>query len=454
MAGGSDRLVLQDGSRVGVIGGGPAGSLSAFFLLRFSGSRGINLQVDIYEPRDFAMPGPLGCNMCGGVVSEFLVQALAADGITLPSSVVQRPITSYMFTTDEGSVRIDMPARDKQIAALHRGAGPRGIVGVRWLGLDGYLLHQATGLGARLIPRRVDGLGRHAGRPVVRAGGESTEYDLLVGATGVNSTAGRLFGQLGLPSPRPRVTRAYITELAMDSEEISRRVGDAMHIFLLRIPGLEFAAIIPKGDVLTVCLLGQNIDRQMIDAFFASPPVRRCLPFTSHTPEGICHCAPFINIGAVPRPFGDRVVLVGDCGVTRLYKDGVGAAYRTAKAAAATALTWGMSEADFRAHYWPAYRAIARDNDYGRLLFFGVRMFRRLQPLLQGLLSTVAREQAVAHDDRRMSHVLWDMFTGSAPYRDIFVRALDPQLLVRMAWESARTTAEWLPGRLSRKGSE
>lgn len=86
--------VLDDGSRVAVIGGGPAGSLCAYFLLQAAHSRGLDLHVDIYEPRDFTLPGPLGCNMCGGVVSEFLVDALAADGIMLPHAVVQRPITA------------------------------------------------------------------------------------------------------------------------------------------------------------------------------------------------------------------------------------------------------------------------------------------------------------------------------------------------------------------------
>lgn len=43
-----------------------------------------------------------------------------------------------------------------------------------------------------------------------------------------------------------------------------RHFGSAMHIFLLDIPRLEFAAMIPKGDYLTVCLLGRHIDRDLI----------------------------------------------------------------------------------------------------------------------------------------------------------------------------------------------
>jgi len=83
-------LQLEDGSRVAVVGGGPAGSFFAYFLLDMAGRAGLNLQVDIYEPRDFSRPGPPGCNMCAGIVSESLVQMLAAEGINLPEKVFAR----------------------------------------------------------------------------------------------------------------------------------------------------------------------------------------------------------------------------------------------------------------------------------------------------------------------------------------------------------------------------
>src|SRR5512142_1984156 len=131
---------LEDGSRVAVIGGGPAGSLFSYFLLTFAERMDLSLSVDIYEPRDFTRPGPQGCNMCGGIVSESLVQALALEGIDLPPTVVQRGIDSYVFHTGEDSVRLDTPLHEKRIAAVHRGGGPLGVSEARWDGLDGHLL--------------------------------------------------------------------------------------------------------------------------------------------------------------------------------------------------------------------------------------------------------------------------------------------------------------------------
>ena len=108
-------LPLKDGMRVGVIGGGPAGSFFAYFLLGLAERVGISLDVAIYEYRDFGNPAPAGCNMCGGIISESLVQMLAAEGIELPASVIQRGIDSYVLHMDVGSVRIETPRHEMRI---------------------------------------------------------------------------------------------------------------------------------------------------------------------------------------------------------------------------------------------------------------------------------------------------------------------------------------------------
>jgi flavin-dependent dehydrogenase len=430
-------ITLEDGSKVAVIGGGPAGSLCAYFLLTFARRMDLHLEVDIYEPRDFAKPAPTGCNMCGGIVSESLIQALAVEGINLPSSVVQRGVDSYILHTDDASLKIDTPLHEKRIAAVHRGGGPRDVKEVRWQGLDGHLLGLARGLGAQVIQARVTDVAWEEGRPQVRLKDTARTYDLLVGAVGVNSSGWQLFEKLGLPSPKARTAKTYITELNLGDETVTRQFGSSMHMFLLQLPRLEFAAIIPKGEYATVCLLGDEIDGTLVDAFFHSQAVRDCFPSDWVPAEGVCRCSPKINVGEVSRPFLDRLVLVGDCGVNRLYKDGIGGAYRTAKAAAKTAVFGGISAAEFEKHYLPTYRAIGVDNRFGAFIFFVFHHVRGLRPLLRGMLRTVAREQQLDGPTRRMSIVLWDMFTGSAPYKNIFLRTLDPRLIGKLLWETA-----------------
>jgi len=153
--------------------------------------------------------------------------------------------------------------------------------------------------------------------------------------------------------------------------------------------------------------------------------------------KDFCHCAPHLNVQPAVRPYGDRMVFVGDCGTTRLFKDGIGAAYRTARAAARTAIFRGIGEADFRRAYRPLCRSIEADNRLGRIVFGCTRQLQRSRPARVGLWRMTSREQKLEGAKRRMSRTLWDTFTGSAPYKSVFLRSLHPAFLGRLAWELA-----------------
>jgi flavin-dependent dehydrogenase len=428
-----DDLMLQDGARVAVIGGGPAGSFFAYFLLKIAAMVDLRLDLDIYEPRSFSRSGPGGCNHCGGIVSESLVQILAAEGIKLPAEVVQSGIESYVVHMDVGSVTIASPAREGRIAALYRGTGPRGGETLAGISFDGYLQGLAVDKGARVIRKLVSGLTWRDGFPWVReADGTETKYDLVTVATGVNST---FLGALdGIPSPpgRPKTTRTYICEFKSAREEIQRVLGHSMHVFLLDLPRLEFAALIPKGEYVTMVMLGDDLDRELIHGFLESPVVRPLLP--SDAQLAACACSPLINVGGMRQPFADRLLLVGDSGVTRLYKDGIGAAFRTSKAAAMTAVLQGVSKESFARNYWPSCRAIANDNAIGRVIFMTTTVLKRLRFSRRAILRMTRREQEQNGGTRHMSSVLWNMFTGSAPYREIFLATLHPAFLGNLVW--------------------
>src|SRR5512145_1571581 len=160
-------LVLSNGSRVAVIGGGPAGSFFSYFILKMADQAGLDIGVDVYEPRDFSQYGQCGCNKCGGIVYDSLVQSLATDGIFLPSTVVQQGIADYTLHTDEGSIRIKPPSDEKRIASVRRGGGPCGAVQSLLASFDGYLLTLAEGKGARIVRERVTEAAMVGGKPRV-----------------------------------------------------------------------------------------------------------------------------------------------------------------------------------------------------------------------------------------------------------------------------------------------
>jgi flavin-dependent dehydrogenase len=440
-----DDLFLANGSRVAVVGGGPAGSFFTYFLYEMAERIGVEPAVDIFEPRDFTKAGPQGCNMCGGIISESLVQLLATEGINLPSSVVQRGIDAYVLHMDVGTVRIEPTHREKRIAAVHRGAGPRGVVESRWQSFDAHLLDLAKGRGAKVHHERVVGIGLDGGKPrITTKTGTSTGYDLLVGAVGVNTGALKLFEEMGAGYRAPGTTKTYICELFFGERAIKTYFGNAMHMFLLNLPRLEFAALIPKGEYVTMVMLGTGIDKTLVEAFFSTPEVRKCFPPGWSPPPDFCRCSPAINISAAVKPFADRMVLIGDSGVSRLYKDGIGGAYRTAKAAARTAVFAGVAEEDFRKGYLPVCRSLATDNGIGKVVFGITRLIQKTIALRKGMLRMTTAEQESRQRNPRMSDVLWDTFTGSAPYRDVFRRLLHPVFLGRLLYE---TSMGMLPAR-------
>ena len=428
---------LEDGSRIAVVGGGPAGSFFCYFLLDLANRYGRDLTVDMFEPRDFSGMGPVACNMCGGIISESLVQNLAAEGINIPGGVVQRGIESYTLHMDMGTARIDTPLAEMRIGAVHRATGPRDLKVKRWESFDGFLQNLAVERGARVLRERVQTVEwDEAGYPVVTTKeGTNERYDLLVVAAGVNSPTLKIFEDGRSGYKPPRTTKTFIREFFFGEEKLAHYLGNSMHVFLLNIPGLEFAAIIPKGDYASVCLLGDDINKGMLDAFLQSPEVKDTMPPGWEAMVNSCQCSPKMNVGAAERPYDDRLVFVGDAGVTRLYKDGIGAAYRTAKAAASTALLHGVSRADFEAHYGPVCDRIESDNGVGRFVFRVTEEIQKRGFARRAVLRTVSAEQSKPGARRRMSMVLWDLFTGSATYRDIFKRTLHPAFLTRFAWD-------------------
>jgi flavin-dependent dehydrogenase len=436
-------LTLADGSRIAVIGGGPAGSFFSFFLLKMAAAIDLELEVDIYDPRSFRNCGPAGCNHCGGIVSESLVQILATEGINLPRTVVQRGIESYVVHMDVGSVALESPAQEMRIAALYRGNGPREGGDSPWESFDGYLQNLAVERGARVVRRLITGTDWRQGYPWLQfADRTESRYDLVAVASGVNSNFLNMLADMPVELEPPRTTRAYICEFKSSQEDLLDILGNAVHVFLLAIPRLEFAAIIPKGDFATVVMVGEDLDQPLVHEFLNDPVVRACFP-TGATPC-VCSCSPLINLGARKRPYGDRIVLVGDSGVTRLYKDGIGAAFRTAKAAASTAVFEGISRAAFEQEFWPACRAIANDNAIGRVMFATTDLFKRFRFLRRVMFRMAEREQAVASKRPHMSSLLWNMFTGSAPYTEILLGTLHPGFIGNLAWTFA---ARAWPGR-------
>jgi flavin-dependent dehydrogenase len=416
--------VLEDGSHVAVIGGGPTGSFFSIFALKMAKMIGKELNVTIFDPKDFNKEGPGGCNRCGGVISELLVQTLAVEGINLPDSVVQRGINSYNLHTKYGSVYIATPAHEKTIATVYRGGGPKGIIGRHKESFDKFLLDMAVSEGAVHKALRIDRAEYIKGKPRLFSGDQRIcEPDLVVGAFGVNSTTPGIFEDLGFGYKKPDTVTTAIAEISFDRDIIPEHFGDAIHLFLLPIKNIKFGAMIPKGTYVTLCLLGKDMNAHTVTDFLDNPVVRKALPETASY-ELSCRCLPKMNIKAPKIAYTDRVVMCGDAGSTRLFKDGIGAAYIMGKAAAKTAVFQGVSKQHFRTYYRPVYRSIITDNWFGRYLYTITDFYRMHGVMTRGMVTVVKDEQLDPDNPKRLSSILWDMFTGNELYKNIFRTAI------------------------------
>jgi flavin-dependent dehydrogenase len=429
---------LKTGSKVCVIGGGPAGSFFSYFFLGLADRLGIEVELDNIEAKDFLNLGPTGCNNCGGIISESLVQLLSAEGITLPSNVVKRGIDSYVMHTDDRNVRIATPLEEKRIASVFRGSGPIGSKETEWNSFDKFLQDLCIEKGANVITDKVVDINYENGRPHIKTKNNlEKSYDLVVAAVGLDNKSLKILKGANIEYQSPSTTKTYISEYYLGEELVSEYFGNSMHVFLMDIPNLEFGALIPKGHYVTLVLLGKEINKELVESFLNSQQVIDCFPKGSELNQmRSCQCYPKINTQTAKYMYGNRFVAIGDSATSKLYKNGIGAAYITAKAAATSVLFNGVSSKDFEKFYLPACKSLHFDNTIGKIVFLITKMIK-INPLLKrGVVKTVMKEQNKIGEKRHMSTVLWDTFTGSAPYKEIFLRSIKPAFLLSLFWNT------------------
>ena len=437
----NSNLILKDGAKIAVLGGGPAGSFFSIFALKLAKKIGQDIDLTIYEHKNFSNEGPLSCNMCAGVISESLVQLLAIEGVLLKTPIVQRAIDSYCFQTICGSVLIRSPSEQRGIVTVYRGGGPiksstsEGKEGPDpgKTSFDNFLLECAKKEGAKVEYKKIDNIELDNEKiGIFSKEGRLLDADLVVGAFGVNTRTTKLFEELEIGYTCPSVIKAYQSEINIEKSYVSTHFGNGIHIFLINQPDVKFAAITPKGSYVTISMLGKDISRQSIIDFLNHPLVKERFPNAWEVPNTFCRCSPKINIRGATKPFADRIVIIGDASAARLYKDGIGSAYMTAKAAANTAILYGIGETDFHDYYYPVCRRINRDNALGNFLFTVNDTISKIPILQEAILNVVRNEQNNPKLGYKCSTILWDMFTGNESYTDIFWRAFNLKLLLRI----------------------
>lgn len=426
-------LVLEDGARIAVIGGGPAGSLFAHFALKNAQHRKMNIGITIFDGKDFRQSGPRGCNLCAGVIAESLYDKLKNEGIFLPEGRIVNRADGYSLHTHNDVLSLLSAENDSQsIITVYRGNGPRFSTFPNTISFDDFLLSWAQDLGANVISSPVFDIrlsGDKNGLPTIFYGEKERQKefqaDLVVGAFGINSSLIQTMKKLGFGYRPPKTLITFQAEVRLGEETILKEFGNSIHIYVPKSSPIRYATVVPKRDFATITLIGlKDADQAILGEFRKFKDLsKKLLPAKPQ-----CFCFPRITVSPARKPYTDRLVVIGDASFSRHYKNGIESAFHTAEMAAEAAFAHGISSQSFAFHYYKkAKRNIIYDNRYGRILFFLNDLISSV-PLLTQAHFNLARSKRKKGPSQKLQFVLWNMFTGNLPYREIFRASLNLKL--------------------------
>ncbi|HQK93327.1 MAG TPA: NAD(P)/FAD-dependent oxidoreductase [Armatimonadota bacterium] len=397
-------------SRVLIVGGGPSGCACALALRCGAQARGESVEVILLEPKRFGRH----FNQCAGVVMPSQIDEVLGEwGTSLPRRLIQREVGGYVLHAEQD--RIELPPRPGDPASS----------ATRRVRLDQHLLNEAHRAGTLIVPDRASDIEIGDDGVVVYTDGDTYHADAVIGAFGLDPGTAGVFARCTRYRPPPALSTLVTKVHPHGLEPVPGLLGDQIHAFLPRLPGVEFGALIPKGNHVSIIVAGRRVTEADMRAFIASPRVRELLP--SAASHGDCFRGAF-PAGRARGIFSERCIIVGDAaGMVRPFKGGgIRAALLTGRAAGRALLEFGpCSQAG--ASYVAACGDLASDVAYGRLL-------RALVALLSGPFRLEA-VIALARHSPELQRALYDCVSGRTSYRQVFREQLTPRLLSRIAWD-------------------
>jgi len=351
----SGELTLRNGSKIAIIGGGPAGSFFAHFAQKLASQKGIDVSIVVFDGKDFLQRGPKGCNLCAGVIAESLNQKLQEEGIFLPEKRIINRVDGYCLHVNNERLLLSCADNEKNtIATVFRGNGPRYSTFPENISFDDFLLSWAQDRGAKVtsLPVWQVELPNQKDEPLRLYFGKKDdlhkfEADLVVGAFGVNTYLMKKIQELGFGYKPPSTLITYQAELKLGKEKTFENFGNTIHVYMPKSKVIRYATVIPKGDYITVTLIGKKDAAQDIfQEFLNLDEIKNRIPQT----KPHCFCYPRIVVSPSKNPFTDRLIMIGDAAFSRHYKNGIESAFITARLAVESAFCTGIDASSFQSN--------------------------------------------------------------------------------------------------------
>jgi flavin-dependent dehydrogenase len=390
-----------------VIGGGPGGVATGIALIKKARSLGRRISVTVVEGKQFV--GEQHHNQCSGVLSPPIVNLMERDlGISFPYHLGRSLITGYVLHAAHQKIVLDGETTPS--------------VAVRRVQFDAYMLETALEYGVQVVHARATGLEFHPDRVLIYTEGVPLEAEVVVGAFGLDEGTAALF-QRAVGYRHPPALNSIVTKYH-PGEEGMQAFGDRIHAFLPANRRIEFGAITPKGNHLTINIAGATVDSDLMASFLNMPEVCVELPCMESTlspnSEGLQFFKGHFPRGLARNFVGDRYVMVGDAaGLVRAFKGkGVTSAIQTGMRAAEVILKEGISGWAFQ-DYLQANRDILDDLPYGR----GMRLLT-ITASHFGMMDSVL---LAAEKNPRLRQALFDAVSAHRAYREVVRDGITPE---------------------------
>jgi len=399
---------LRDGGKVAIVGGGPGGASCAMTILKEVQRRSLDVEIILYEPKYFGHH----YNQCFGVISPPLLDILEDEyDIIVPRHMLQREITGYVLHSKKRHLHLKDEA-GREISHALRRVEP-----------DRLLLDEARKKGVKVISSRVTYIEFHPEDVVIYSESGTYSADVVVGAFGLDSTLRSALRRRTNYIP-PSYLETVVTRVHTEDPSYLEKFEGNIHAHLPPIRGVEFGALVPKGNHITIVVAGKRVDIKILKRFMKLPAVEEMLPpfykvtevFKGAFPNGPAHGF-----------FGDRFVIIGDsAGLIRPFKGkGINSAVITGKIAGETIVREGISEDAFRM-FEQRCQDLIGDLWYGRFIRWLVVFLSwtfSLDPIID-----------LANRNATLRQALFDSVSGHDTYRHIVRSCLKPGILFGIPW--------------------
>ena len=404
-------MLINDGDTVCVVGGGPGGSACAMVLLQEARQLGRKIRVVLIEHKKFSENRHY--NQCIGVLSPPFEDILKNElDLTLPENLVLNDMEGYCLHSDLLSLDLIGEESGRSVSVTRSK-------------FDAFMLEEAQKAGAQVVHNRVTSIEVNHDGVLVYSEGDNFKCAVVVGAFGLDDGTCRIFEQ-GTPYRQPDFLNTVITRL-YPGEEFIQSMGSTIHAFLLSHPGLEFGAVTPKGEHISINIAGRKVSSHIMMEFLRSVPVQRFLPPHKRREKPLNYFKGKFPIAPARNLFGDRYVTIGDAaGLMRPFKGkGINSAINTGIYSARSIMRHGVSKQAFAENFYQDCSVLTEDLPFGR----GVRILTNLATRFKFMDHMIA----VAAERPDFMKAMFGSVSGHDPYKKIIMETASMSLAFTFA---------------------